>query len=372
MALASAAVLAAACGKGARIDGTVGCVPSSELIVKLLDVNKYTVLDTVKTDASGKFSYKLDVKEGQPEFVYIFCRDKRIASLLVGSGDRVTVAADTLGNVEVGGSEESARLIQVEKDYAAAAAKLSSLAKRLDSAAEEDAKTLRSELSKEYVAYYRNCVKYVLQNSRSLTVVPVLYQSFGDGLPVFGQKTDAIHFINAADSLEAVYPDSRYVKALRAEAQRRFGSLELEARLRDASEIGFPDIELASIDGTKKKLSDVDAKVVMLYFWSASDAKQNIFNTDVLKPLYEKWNRLGFEIFQVSFDPDKTMWANAVRSQKLPWTNVCDTRADSSPYAGLYNVASLPTAYFIKDGSLADVTLKESRDLEKAVEKLMK
>lgn len=372
MAFAVAAVLAAACGKGARIDGTVGCAPSSELVVKLLDVNKYTVLDTLKTDASGKFSFKVDVKDGQPEFVYIFCGGRRIASLLVENGDNVTVSADTLGNVEVKGSEESARLIQVEKDYAAAAAKLSSLAKRLDSAGEEDAKALRSELNKEYVAYYRNCVKYIIGNSRSLTVVPVLYQSFGDGLPVFSMKTDAIHFINAADSLEAVYPDSKYVKALRAEAQRRFGDLELSARFKDAKEIGFFDIELSDIDGIRKKLSNVDAKVVMLYFWSVSDAKQNIFNTDVLMPLYEKWNPQGFEIYQVSFDPDKTMWANAVRSQKLPWTNVCDTRADSSPYVGMYNVSSLPTVFFIKDGAIADVTLKEGKDIEKAVEKLMK
>lgn len=372
MAFAAAAVLVAACGKGARIDGTVGCVPSSELVVKLLDANKYTVLDTVKTDASGKFSYRLDLKEGQPEFVYIFSGDKRIVSLLVENGDKVTVTADTLGNVEVKGSEESARLIQVEKDYAAATAKLSSLAKRLDAAAEADAKALRSELSREYVAYYRNCVRYILQNSRSLTVVPVLYQSFGEGLPVFSQKTDAIHFINAADSLETVYPDSKYVKALRAEAQRRFGDLELSARLKDAKEIGYFDIELSDIDGIRKKLGDVDAKVVMLYFWSASDAKQNIFNTDVLMPLYEKWKPQGLEIFQVSFDLDKTLWANAVRSQKLPWTNVCDTRADSSPYVGMYNVTSLPTVFFIKDGAIADVALKEGRDIEKAVEKLMK
>lgn len=372
MAFAAAAVLAAACGKSTKIDGTIGCAPSSDLVVKLLDANKYTVLDTVKTDASGRFSYKLDVKEGQPEFVYLFCGDRRIVSLLVGKGDRVTVKADTLGNAEVKGSEESERLIQVEKNYAAATAKLSSLAKRLDSAAGEEAKELRNEMSREYVAYYRECVRYVLQNSRSLTVVPVLYQSFGDGLPVFGQKTDAIHFINAADSLETVYPDSRYVKALRAEAQRRFGYLELEARLRDASEVGFPEIELASIDGSKKKLGDIEAKVVMLYFWSASDAKQNIYNTDVLKPLYEKWNPRGFEIYQVSFDTDKTMWANAVKSQKLPWTNVCDTRAGSSPYAGLYNVSALPAVYFIKDGSLADVTVKDGKDIEKAVEKLMK
>ena len=79
------------CGSNARIDGTLTDAASSEVIVKLLESNRYEVLDTVKTDASGHFSYKVDVAEGQPEFVYIFYKDKKIASLLLEAGDKVEV-----------------------------------------------------------------------------------------------------------------------------------------------------------------------------------------------------------------------------------------------------------------------------------------
>ena len=65
--------------------------------MKLLDINRYEVLDTVATDAAGKFSYKVDVKEGQPEFIYVFYKDTKIVSLLLEAGDNVTVEADTLG-----------------------------------------------------------------------------------------------------------------------------------------------------------------------------------------------------------------------------------------------------------------------------------
>ena len=84
------------CGSNARIDGTLTDAASSEVIVKLLESNRYQVLDTVKTDASGHFSYKVDVAEGQPEFVYIFYKDKKIASLLLEAGDKVGVVSDTL------------------------------------------------------------------------------------------------------------------------------------------------------------------------------------------------------------------------------------------------------------------------------------
>ncbi len=113
---AAAALLAAACTPSAKVDGTIASAPSSEVIIKLLNVNRYEVLDTVKTDASGRFSYKVGVEKGQPEFVYLFHNDKRVASLLLEAGDKVSVAADTLGNYTVEGSDESAKLAKVEKD----------------------------------------------------------------------------------------------------------------------------------------------------------------------------------------------------------------------------------------------------------------
>ena len=93
-----AAVLLSSCAGKTGIDGVVTDAPDSEVIVSLLDVNRYQVLDTVKTDANGHYSYKLDLKEGQPEFIYLFHGDRRIASLLLQKGDKVKVTSDTLGN----------------------------------------------------------------------------------------------------------------------------------------------------------------------------------------------------------------------------------------------------------------------------------
>ena len=115
-------------------------------------------------------------------------------------------------------------LLQVEKDHAAAIAKLESLSSRIqNSSSQEETAALAREMSQAYVDYYRNCVKYVLQNSKSLTSVPVLYQNFGADLPVFAQSTDAMHFVAVSDSLSTVYPESKYVKALKKEAERRYG-----------------------------------------------------------------------------------------------------------------------------------------------------
>ena len=62
------AVLAASCSRGARVSGVLKDAPEAEVEVRLLDINRYRTLDTLKTDARGAFSYVAEVEKGQPDF----------------------------------------------------------------------------------------------------------------------------------------------------------------------------------------------------------------------------------------------------------------------------------------------------------------
>ena len=349
-----AAVLLSSCGGKAGIEGMLADAPDAEVVVALLDVNRFEVLDTVKTDAHGRYSCKVDLKEGQPEFIYLFHGSTRIGSLLLSRGDKVRVQSDTLGNYSVTGSSECDRLAEVERTqaefgnkFAAAQARLADL----DPSSPEFA-VLRSDLTRQYIAYYRERVKYILANSKSLTVIPVLYESVGGTLPVFGQPTDAIHFRNICDSLKTVYPESRYVRALEQEAARRTNTLEIDARLKSAGEVNFIDIEMPDINGRKVKLSETQGKVVMVYFWASELTTQKMFNLEVMKPIYDEYKGKGFEIYAVSLDTDKAKWASTVRNQHLEWVNVCDGRGTASPVIPVYNVQSIPSLFFLVDGEM--------------------
>ena len=343
LSVVAAALALAACGPKTVIDGTLKDKADAPVIVKLLDINKYQVLDTVRTDAAGAFSYRPEIKKGCPEFIYLFYGDRKVASLLLQEGDHVKVVTDTLGNCTVEGSEESLRLQEVEGDYAQFLLDMDRIASAPDA---------NQELSRRYVDYYRRSVRYVMEHPKSLTVVPVLFQRVNDDLAVFDQPTDGILMGSVCDSLQTVYPDSRYVKALEKEAERRSNILRISQRLQEADRVGFFDIDLPALDGKNAKLSEVqDNKVVMLYFWATTD-EQKMFNLDALVPIWNDFHGRGFEIYAVSLDVDKTAWATVVRSQQLPWVNVCDTRGNTSPYIGMYGIASLPTAYFLVNGEL--------------------
>lgn len=325
------------------ISGVLKDAPESELVVKLLDVNRFQVLDTLKTGEDGAFSYDLEIKEAQPEFVYLYYKDRQVASLLLEKGDAVLVETDTLGAYRVEGSEESLNLQKVENAYNACVRDISKI---ITNPFQGDA-----ALSRRYVAYYRDRVQYIMAHPYSLTVVPVFFQKLNDGLPVFAQPTDGLLMRAICDSLKTVYPESKYVKALEKEADRRVSSMEIGERIRNAQPVGYIDMELPGMDGKKIKLSDVESKVTMVYFW-ATTAEQKMFNLDALVPLYKEFHHKGFEIYAVSLNVDKAVWGTAMRNQKLPWVNVCDTRGIESPYIGAYGVTDLPMVWFIVNGEI--------------------
>ena len=358
--LLAAAVLVAAssCSDKARINGTIAGAPDTQVVVKQLSGTALVALDTVKTDASGAYACKIDIQAGQPQFVYLFKGDTKVASLLLQKGDKVKVTSDTLGTYSVEGSEESEKLRQVEADFADFMDRFSAAAATGDNAA----------ASKDYIEYYRGCVKYIMTNSKSLTSIPVLYQKVNDNFPIFSQTTDAILFRNVYDSLMTVYPESKYVAALKKEAEKRFNIFNLSQQVMNAEESSYPDLNIPSVDGSKVKLSEVGSKVVMVYFWQAADASQKMFNQDVLVPLYKEYHPKGLEIYSVSLDTDKGAWASAVKSQNLPWINVCDGLGAASQAAVLYNInRGLPVAYVIVDGALSPDVIKNDKDLRRVI-----
>lgn len=353
------AVMAVSCAKNTALSGVVSDAPSSQVVVKLLDINHFETLDTVKTNAAGEFRCSLDLTE--PSFVYLFYGDRQIASLLLQKGDNVNVQTDTLGAYRTSGSEECMRLQKVENSYNAFIRDINRIL-NTESAPNE-------ALSRRYVEYYRDRVSYVMQNSHSLTVVPVFLQEVNGKFSVFGSATDGIIMNSIADSLDTVCPQSRWIKALRKEAGRRVNALELDNKLKSAREIGYMDIELPGMEGKSIKLSEVETKLTLVYFWS-STAEQKMFNISSLLPIYNEFHSKGLEIYAVALDSDKSGWAAAVRNQKLPWVNVCDTRSAYSPYISIYGVSSLPMIWVIKDGEIDTVAgIKDAASLRAYIKK---
>ena len=134
----------------ANIDGVLAGAPSSEVVLSVLELDQISVLDTLMTDEAGKFSYEVEVSEGDPEFVYVYADGRKIASLIVDAGDKVSFTVAEDGEVAIEGSEESVKLIQVEREHAQMNALFASLAAELETATGAKAQQLTEQMGKEY------------------------------------------------------------------------------------------------------------------------------------------------------------------------------------------------------------------------------
>ena len=362
LALASFVIAAAACQGGkATVDCTVADAPSTALLLKQLNGTTPMILDTVKTDAAGHFNYKVKVAEGNPEFVYVYKGDVRLASLLLESGEKAVVEADTLGNYSVSGSAGSELLKEGDDAFRTYVGNLLALS---------EAGAQPSEIAKEYVRHYREAVKFVMTNNKSLAVIPVLYENIGGASGTFSGASDALIFRSACDSLKTVYPDSKYVKALDTEAQRRINLFEISNRVRTAEERAYPNVKMPSINGTAAEIDSLDAKAILVYFWDDREATHKLFNQDVLKPVYEKYQARGLEIYAISVDPDKAAWAQVVKSQELPWVNVNDGLGTASRSLYTFNVAGVPSLILLTDSGMD--FLSGEKQLRAKIEKALK
>lgn len=373
MIFALAAVLISSCSNGpqAVISAVIDGAADSSVVLRKLNYNKFAVVDTIKTDASGAFKYKVALTGNEPYFYYIFSGDKQIAALVLKDGDKVSLKASTAGSYSVEGSEESALFLELNNMFGKASGAISDLAKEGLSAKEQSdeaaLKEINRKLSRTYVEYRREATRFIMEHPFSITSAVALFQKFNENLAVFDEPSDVVIFKRVCDSLAVVYPKSEYVSSLNDEISRRASVASINNKLLELQSVSFPDIAMPDIDGKTKSLSELKGKVIVLSFWSTAQDEHKMFNKE-LEKLYEKYHAKGFEIYQVSLDIDKPSWAATIKSQNLPWISVNDGQGIDSPSVLTYNISKVPSMFVIsKAGDIVDRDVFDTDKLEQLI-----
>jgi len=371
-----AGVLAISCGSDKSIiKGSIKGLNDSKVVLKHLAFNTQEIVDTIPVE-EGKIFYRLKTHSDSPEFYYLYYNSNKIASFVILPGNEIKFSTDTLGNKVISeGSEETLLLQEIEKNAAKVAFKFDSLVKvksEYDSVGDTaSSKSVDYQLGSLYVKQKQGAIKHIYTYPNSITNVPLLYQQFPNGLPIFADSRDVMLFKRVCDSLSNKYPKSTFVANLKDEIAKRDKILALNDKIEEANISGHPDISLPDINSRKRSLSEFEGNVILLSFWSSQDVNQKMMNQELMK-LYRKYNDKGFEIYQVSVDMDKTAWARAVTDQQLPWISVCDGKGPNSSGVVSYNVNKVPSIFLIsKDGSIVAKDIF-GEELEQKVSSLLR
>ena len=373
-AMAALTMLATACkdkGEQFEINGRIAEADGKTLYFDAVTLNGIDALDSTRLDEDGQFCFQ-GTRPFNPEF-YRLRIDRQIVNLSVDSTETIHVEAelpDMGTDYEVEGSGNCQTLKEINN-------KLIALQQSIKDITNDKALTLgeQERLVHEKINLYKNEMKmhYIMENPASAPAYFALFQTVNGSL-IFNpiNNPDDIKFVGAvATAWDANYPGTSRTENLHNIAIQGMKNTKrpTPVSLEDIdpgkiSAAGIIDIELPDIHGKNRKLSDIRNKVVLLDFtaYSLPSSQERIMQ---MRGLYDKYSSLGFDIYQVSIDPDEHYWKTAC--EHLPWTCVYESRGEASGYLGSYLVRRLPTYFLINRHGDLVARDEQIDDLEKTI-----
>ncbi len=339
--LAVAAVMAVACGTDSNTYTIKGVITgNSDAIVdgKAYLMNRdrsFPIRDTAEIK-DGKFVFTGSVKT--PEQFIINIEGLKGGMILFLDNAKYTInAVDTLlKEAEVKGGET----FELMKEYSAKAEAM--FTKEVEEALAVLRNRAAAEADKAAAEVVYN--KAIESHNAMLDSMILAHPLSQFSLYYLADKINEL----SLDSLQALVES---YKALPAFAENRvLGKMDehLQKELLLAEGNQAPEFTLNDTKGNPVALSDVykKGKVTMIDFWAGWCGPCRNFNPTLVK-IYNKYHKLGFEIIGVSLDRDRETWLDAIKTDKLTWTNVSDLSYWNSAPAKLYNVRYIPQNVFV-------------------------
>ena len=376
-AIAVAALTIASCNeKKFTVEGQIDNAKDSVLYFENVGLEGINVLDSVKLDDKGGFSFS-EAAPGAPEFYRLRIADQ-IINVSIDSTETVQFKGQYPGmasNYTVSGSDNcekireltlkqmdlQSRAIAIQRNTAIGIDEANDSIQKLIKAYKEDVK--HNYIYKEpmkafsYFALFQAIGNYLIFNPRS-------------------DKEDIKAFAAVATSWDTYYPHAERgqnlhniaIEGMKNQRIVDAQNSQLQVEASKVNEAGVLDIALPDNHGQERHLTDLKGQVVLLDFhiFAMNESPARII---MLRELYNKYHQQGFEIYQVSHDPDEHFWKQ--QTAALPWISVRDADGVNSPRLMLYNIQAVPDFFIIDRGNNLVNRAIQIKDLEAEIKRLL-
>ena len=374
--IAFCALIATSCSqKKFNVEGQISNASDSVLYFENVGLEGINVIDSVKLSDNGNFSFS-DEAPVAPEFYRLRIADQ-IINVSIDSTETVTIKAQypqMATQYEVSGSENCLKIKEL-------ALKQIDLHKR--AMAIQENTTLGVDEANDSILKiidaYKEDVKtnYIFKEPMKAYSYFALFQTLGNWL-LFNprsNKDDIKVFAAVATSWDTYYPHAERGQNLHNIAIEGMKNMRITEGAREQTidackieEAGVLDIALQDNHGQVRHLTDLKGKVVLLDFhiFAMDESPARIL---LLRELYNKYAAQGFEIYQVSLDPDEHFWKQ--QTAALPWISVRDEDGINSQRIMLYNIQSVPDYFIIDRNNNLVKRAEQMKDLEAEIKKLL-
>lgn len=362
-----------------EVSGNITDAKDSLLYFENMSLNGPVVVDSTKLDADGNFSFAVDAPSA-PEF-YRLRIAGQIINVAADSTEHVTIKAaypTMASQYEVSGSDECAKIKELAIGQMALQATINNIVRNTN---------LNDDVMRDSIrvilAQYKEGVKnnYIFKEPMKAYAYFALFQTIALGYEnvlVFNPRSnedDVKVFAAVATSWDTYYPKAerglnlhniaieglKNIRIMKAEQQQTVDPSKVEYT-------GVIDIALPDNKGNIRKLSSLKGKVVMLDF-HAFATKESTARIMQLRELYNKYHAQGFEIYQVSVDPDEHFWKTSVAA--LPWVCVHSDDGLNAAELGMYNVRDIPTYFLIDKNNVLQKRDVQIKDIDAEIKALL-
>ena len=372
-----AALTIASCNdKKFTVEGQISNAKDSVLYFENVGLEGVNVLDSVKLDEKGDFAFSQESTIA-PDFYRLRIADQ-IINVSIDSTETVQIKGEYPGmasNYTISGSDNCEKIRELTLKQMA----LQSQAIALQQNTELGITAANDSILKLIDAYKEDVkLNYIYKEPMKAYSYFALFQTIGQWL-IFDPKTnkdDIKAFPAVATSWDTYYPHAERgqnlhniaIEGMKNQRIVAARNQDLQVEASKVKESGVLDIDLIDNQGQMRHLTDLKGKVVMLDFhiFALEDSPTRIL---MLRELYNKYHQQGFEVFQVSLDPDEHFWKQ--QTAALPWINVRDENGIQSQRLMLYNVQTVPDFFLIdRDNNLVK-RAAQINDLEAEIKKLL-
>lgn len=362
-----------------EVSGNITDAKDSLLYFENMSLNGAVVVDSTKLDADGNFSFAVDAPSA-PEF-YRLRIAGQIINVAADSTEHVSIKAaypTMASQYEVSGSDECSKIKELAIGQMALQASINNIVRNTN---------LNDDVMRDSIrvilAQYKEGVKnnYIFKEPMKAYAYFALFQTIALGYEnvlVFNPRSnedDVKVFAAVATSWDTYYPKAerglnlhniaieglKNIRIMKAEQQQTVDPSKVEYT-------GVIDIALPDNKGNIRKLSSLKGKVVMLDFHLFA-TKESTARIMQLRELYNKYHAQGFEIYQVSIDPDEHFWKTSVAA--LPWVCVHSDDGLNAAELGMYNVKDIPTYFLIDKNNVLQKRDVQIKDIDAEIKALL-
>lgn len=350
-------LLAMACSeKKFEVKGEIKEATDSLLYFENMSLEGPVVVDSVKLDANGRFSFSKDATSA-PEFYRLRIANS-IINVSVDSTETIEITASyptMASGYTVKGSENCSKI----KDLALQQMRLQQRVNAIVQSPLLGVKAVEDSVNKVLAVYKENIrTNFIYKEPMKAYAYFALFQAINignEGTLIFNPRSnsnDVKAFAAVATSWDTYYPNSERglnLHNIAIEGMKNIRIMKTQNELSiDASKVDMSNsinISLTDNKGRVRNLQDLVGKVVLLDFhlFASKNSMQRIM---MLRELYNKYHNSGLEIYQVSIDGDEHFWK--MQTAALPWVCVRETDASQGQSLISYNVQNVPTFFLLK------------------------